>query len=391
MKHLSVVLKIVERCNINCTYCYMFNMDDQSYLKRPKYISIDTVKSVASFLRNGAIDLELDKVTLEFHGGEPLMLRRETFEEICNIFTDALHDLVDISFVMQTNAMLINDKWVELFVKHDIGIGISLDGTKEYHDKYRLDHNGRGTYDRVVKKVKFLQDSDLMTNAGYRVSTLSVVQPEFDAKVIYRHFVDDLKIYNFDFLLPFFTYNHKLPYPVEIYGKFLVDLFFEWTKDDNPEVSIRFIDSLFNIYNGQPSLIYGVGPNNMIKNQDILPLINISSNGDLSPTDELRVIEDLEYYSSANVDTISLRDFLKAKVFAEINKAQQILPKSCQECCWQKICGGGAIVNRFDKANNFNNPSVFCNGLKLLYKELANYLISNGFSIDDVSSRLSLN
>jgi len=225
----------------------------------------------------------------------------------------------------------------------------------------------------------------------YRVSTLSVVQPEFDAKVIYRHFVDDLKIYNFDFLLPFLTHNHKLPYPVEMYGKFLVDLFSEWTKDDNPEVSIRFIDSLFNIYNGQPSLIYGVGPNTMIKDQDILPLINISSNGDLSPTDELRVIEDLEYYSSANVETISLRDFLKAKVFVEINKAQQILPEACQECCWQKICGGGAIVNRFDRANSFNNPSVFCNGLQLLYKELANYLISNGLSIDDVSSRLSLN
>ena len=389
MKHLSVVLKIVERCNINCTYCYMFNMDDQTYMNRPKYITIDTIKSVANFLKNGALELELDKITLEFHGGEPLMLRIQTFDEMCSIFTAELKELVDLTLILQTNAMLINDSWVQAFIKHDVGFGISLDGPKEYHDKYRLDHQGKGTYDRVVKKIRFLQENNSLKKSGYKVSTLSVVQPEFDPKVIYRHFVDELKIQHFDFLLPFYTHNHVIPYPIEMYGKFLVGLFDEWTKDDNPEVSIRFIDSLFSLYNGRPSLIYGVGPG--ATNNDVLPLINISSNGDLSPTDELRVTNQSLYYTDANVNTTTLKEFLNTNMFTAIKDGQQNLPTICQECCWQKICGGGAIVNRFNKTNFFQNPSVFCNGLQLLYKQFVSYLISNGFSVDEISNKLSLN
>lgn len=41
MQSAGVILKTVERCNINCTYCYYFNSKDQSYLNRKPYISIN--------------------------------------------------------------------------------------------------------------------------------------------------------------------------------------------------------------------------------------------------------------------------------------------------------------------------------------------------------------
>ena len=56
-KEISCVYKIVERCNINCTYCYFFYGGDESYKEHPPYASFDVTQAFADFLRQGCIDL----------------------------------------------------------------------------------------------------------------------------------------------------------------------------------------------------------------------------------------------------------------------------------------------------------------------------------------------
>ena len=44
----TLVVKIASRCNLNCTYCYMYNKGDTTYLKQPKVISNDIIDSLIS-------------------------------------------------------------------------------------------------------------------------------------------------------------------------------------------------------------------------------------------------------------------------------------------------------------------------------------------------------
>jgi uncharacterized protein len=140
MSSLNIVLKTVERCNLNCSYCYFFNGLDQTYLKRPKFIKKETIDYLAKFLKEGSDSLEIKKIDIILHGGEPLMQPKEDFIYLIEKLKSALSDL-DLSFVVQTNGTLITKKWIELLNKYKVGVGVSIDGPPEYHDKYRIDRN----------------------------------------------------------------------------------------------------------------------------------------------------------------------------------------------------------------------------------------------------------
>ncbi len=383
-RNLGVVLKTVERCNIDCSYCYMFNMGDNTYLKRPVYISKQMIKATAQFLKEGCAAEKIDHLVLEYHGGEPLMQGKDEFDEMCSYFQSELQDAVEVEMVMQTNGMLLDDDWLKLARKYHIGFGMSLDGPKEYHDKYRIDKRGKGTYDKVIEKLKYAQNSPIMKGFPHKIGILAVLNPKFDARKIYRHFVDDLNLSFFDFLGPFNTYEHEVDFSAEEYGNFLCDLFDEWVKDNNPNIQIRFFRSILNNFFGKNSLIYGVGPVNPLD----LPLISIATDGELTPTDELRAIGDEFIYSNTNILNTTLSDFLKKDIFKKISDAQLNLPSKCQQCCWQNVCGGGAIVNRYSKSQNFNNPSRYCEGLQMLYRRMMYYLTENGQTLEDIAKSL---
>lgn len=385
-KHLGVVLKTVERCNIDCTYCYMFNMGDETYLKRPIYISKKTIVAVANFLKEACPALEIDHLVLELHGGEPLMQNKQEFDEMCAYFQAELGKIVDFEIVMQTNAMLLDDDWLRLARKYHIGFGTSIDGLKEYHDKYRIDKRKKGTYDRVVEKLKYAQNSEIMKGFPHKIGVLCVINPHFDARKIYRHFVDDLNLTYFDFLTPYCTYHHKLDYTAEDYGRFLCDLFDEWTSDNNPKIEIRFFRSILNNFFGKNSLIYGVGP----ANKNDIPLISVATNGELTPTDEMRAINRNIIYTGKTVFNTTLKEFFQEDIFKKISYAQTHLPEPCEDCCWHSVCAGGAIVNRYHELNDFNNPSIFCEGLKMLYRKIAIYLLNNDYNEHDLVNLLHI-
>lgn len=88
INRLEVVLKTVERCNINCSYCYFFNDKDKSFLKHPKYITIEMVEKISDFLLSGVEDLKVENLVIIFHGGEPLLQKKKDFDLMCKIFRD---------------------------------------------------------------------------------------------------------------------------------------------------------------------------------------------------------------------------------------------------------------------------------------------------------------
>lgn len=64
MKHITVLLKPTEECNIRCKYCYHA---DTKYTKGR--MSIEMFEEIIE-----KISRSYDHITLTFHGGEPLLM-----------------------------------------------------------------------------------------------------------------------------------------------------------------------------------------------------------------------------------------------------------------------------------------------------------------------------
>ena len=66
---------------------------------------------------------------------------------------------------IQTNGTLIDDEWAAFFKEHDVLVGLSIDGPRELHDAYRVDKGGKGSFDRVMSGLGFLQKHGVDWNA----------------------------------------------------------------------------------------------------------------------------------------------------------------------------------------------------------------------------------
>lgn len=148
---IEVIVKVAERCNLVCSYCYYFFAGDLTYKTRPGRMSRQVIDGLAKFLAEGATTTGIPSIKLVFHGGEPLLLRKADFEYACEAFRREVSPVTRLSLTVQTNGVLIDDEWVEIFRRHGVSVGISLDGNQDVNDRYRVDRLGRGTHSRVVE------------------------------------------------------------------------------------------------------------------------------------------------------------------------------------------------------------------------------------------------
>ncbi|MDE9437715.1 radical SAM protein [Xenorhabdus bovienii] len=138
IKHLEIILKVSERCNINCTYCYVFNLGNEISINSKPIISYDTIKDLRTFFEQASQEYDIETIQVDFHGGEPLMMGKEKFENACNEFISGSYNKTKLNLACQTNAILIDNEWIDIFSKYNVSVGISIDGPKHINDKHRL-------------------------------------------------------------------------------------------------------------------------------------------------------------------------------------------------------------------------------------------------------------
>lgn len=81
---------------------------------------------------------------------------------------------------------------------------------------------------------------------------------------------------------------------------------------------------------------------------------------------------------------------MKRGFFKELSHASENPPESCLSCCWYNICGGGSLINRFSNANRFDNPSVYCAGLKMFFSTLLQYLLKSDMTVERIKTVLKI-
>ncbi|QUI72446.1 radical SAM protein [Pseudoalteromonas sp. M8] len=387
VESIELVLKVTERCNIACKYCYYFFGGDESPLSRKPIFSSAKMHELVSFLER-SIEFGLKRVRVVLHGGEPLLIKKEYLNGLLATMTDALSGKIELSFTIQTNATLIDDEWIDIFVKYKVFVGVSIDGPEEYNDLYRIDFSGKGTHSRVLQGIKLLfaaHEKGLMPKPGM----IAVVNPSFSAKRIYNHLTKELNFDSLHFLLPDDTHDTFNESEQSKFTSFLLELIECWASDTDKSKTIRFVNEALD------KLKQSVFQRNIIGNYNKVRrhILTIDSDGSIGPEDTLRSIAPHLFETGLNISDSSSYDVATNPTMITALEKLVDIPKHCKGCDWETICAGGSLKNRFSSKDSelFDRPSVYCDTLKEVYTTLAAYLISSGFSEEKLIYNISGN
>ena len=345
----GLVVKIAQRCNLNCSYCYMYQHADQSWRQRPPFMSEETFGHLLTRIEEYCDRRPGREMYISFHGGEPMLIGPRQFDRLAGMAVEKLKDRVSLG--MQTNGTLVNDEWIEVLKRHDLRVGVSLDGPPEIHDLSRFDHAGRGSYSEVVQGLRKLQENRVFS------SVLTVINPGQSGLEIYRH-IRSLGVRNMNFLLPDVTHDsRRLFYPdfgATPISDYLIPIFDAWFDEDDPNVVIRLFNAIITALMGSSPNFEGIG--NHCENYLV-----IDTDGNIQANDALKVCDAGISESGLNVARHGFDDLhLGLPLVNRLVHEGLSLSAQCQACAERDVCGGGAVSTRYAKAKGFDNPSVWC-------------------------------
>jgi len=145
----AVYFNPTERCNLNCSYCYIPQEMRSGGSQMPRERLLDSLQRLKDYFRRAPPAGTIPQII--FHGAEPLLARDAVFEGI-----DAFRH--DFRFGVQTNATLLDDSAVEFLGERNVSIGISLDAPRrEVADRTRKDWSGQGVHGKVLEAMDRLR------------------------------------------------------------------------------------------------------------------------------------------------------------------------------------------------------------------------------------------
>jgi uncharacterized protein len=379
---LQIILKVTEVCNIACRYCYFFFGGDETYKDNPAHISVETIDGLCRLLEEGTAKYRLKDILLIIHGGEPLMLKRERMAYLFARARQATRG-AQLRISIQTNAMLIDDDWVDLIAEHQAYVGVSLDGPPEINDIDRIDKKGQGTYQRTLEGIHKLQQA---AQAGRirHPGMLCVVSPSGPIERIYRHFVHELGFRNIDFLLPIVDHDDSKEGDANALAQRMIRLLELYSAETVEGVKIRFFDKAIKSLTLAPDF-YSTR-SRLEAQRDIVFVV--SSAGEIGPDDTLRVNHPSLMTVGLNVKEASLTDIVLSPQLNSLLDEAFRLPVACEACDFARVCGGGELYHRYSAARGFEDKSVHCRTLYAVHERLCEILMLAGHDSSVLEKRL---
>lgn len=380
---LELILKVSERCNLACDYCYFFFGGDDAYEKHPALISTDNVTELAAFLRRTTLASQFDFVQIDFHGGEPLLMPKKRFRDLCKSLQEALPSSTRLIFGMQTNGVLIDEEWLNIFEDFNIQVGVSLDGPEEVNDKHRVDKKGQGSHGDAVRGLMLLQEG--YDEGRFPLPTvLCVASGPLSLYQLHHYFTEELGVRALDLLLPDYTHetvptNYKdhlmkdlEAFVTAVLGAHKNGYYCRVVDQARRSLSRRFHSPRLDQFNAYKRVI-----------------LTVSSGGEIGPPDVLRIC-DPDYFSTPlHLSEASFIDVVE-QFHAPFWDAQFNLPESCSDCCWRNVCRGGDIVHRYSKDAGHRNASIYCDFLQAFYGAIAAQLLEGDLEFYELVASLGI-
>ena len=369
-------------CDIKCDYCFYLE-------KRALFGSTEQYRMSEEVLRAYIAQYIEAQPTpvVEFvwHGGEPTLLGVDFFRRVVEL-QQPYRDRKQIRNTLQTNGLHLDDEWCAFFKANDFFIGISLDGPQDIHDRYRKDRHGAGTFERVMRGVRLLQQHQVEFNVLACVGRETAGRP----LEVYRFFRDaGIKFIQFTPIVERLpdrpTQESGLwlatpatldrpeantavtPWTVEPerYGDFLIAIYEEWVRHDVGKMFVMNFEWALNAWlgNGSPVCIFA---------RQCGRAVALEHDGSVFACDHYVYPE----YRLGNVLDGNLGRMVEQSLAAGFGPhKEQSLPRWCRECDVLEACWGGCPKHRFATSPD-GEPGLhyLCAGYKKFFRHIRKYL-----------------
>jgi uncharacterized protein len=346
-------------CNLDCRYCFYLEKE-RLYPGSSGWAMRDEV--LETFVRDYIAAQDVSVVTFAWQGGEPTLLGLDFFRRAVELQARYAGGK-RIDNALQTNGILIDDAWAAFFAEQAFLVGLSIDGPRELHDRYRVDRGGAPTFDRVMRGI------DALKRQGAAFNTLTVVHRE-NARA-------PLDVYRFlkeagSRFLQFIPVVERLdtrplaagasppdrpaagPHLAEPglagdgrlsawsvdpadWGGFLCAIFDEWVRHDVGRVFVQLFDvALESWYRGEASLC--------IFSETCGRALAVEHNGDLYSCDHYV----FPGFRLGNITDTPMGDLVASSAQQRFGDAKRDrLPAFCRACEVRFACHGECPKNRF--------------------------------------------
>lgn len=355
------VLKVHSRCDLACDHCYVYEHADQGWRRQPKAMAPRTALAAADRIATHAAAHRLPAVTIVLHGGEPLLLGPQRLDELVTILRRRIDPVTRLDLRMQSNGVRLSAAYCDLLVKHDIRMGVSLDGDAIANDRHRKFANGASSHAKVLDGLALLRRREYRDQYAGILCTVDVAN---DPAAVYAALRAEAPP-RLDLLLPHATWEQPPPRPGPggtPYADWLLAVHELWTADGRP-MPIRMFDSIRSTGAGGPSGNEWLG-------LDRADLLVVETDGTWEQVDSLKTAFDgaagtgRDVFTHAVDDVAGLPDVTRRQIGLDALAAQ------CRACPVVRQCGGGLFAHRYRAANGFDNPSAYCADLKELIVSL---------------------
>lgn len=362
---MIAVLKPTYLCNLRCTYCYL---PESQKVKLHRW-SLSFAKKVIDNLF-AYINKQQQSLTIIWHGGEPLLWGETNFKSILE-YISQLKDQTEckIRNIIQTNLTLINDTYLEIFSKHDVKVSFSIDGPLHINDKTRLNCDGQGTYNTILRKI------ELCKSHNTKLSCVVVGNKNHigHIKDLYS-WISRLGISNFKFNPIFNNGEHSfdsIGISADEYADMLIELFELWFNDyDSTFSESNLTEICSNIATRRPRACH-------FKSNCQEIVIAISPEGEVCPCG--RFCEDSDKYSYGNLNKSSLDNILQKRDKTPLFNRSYILQNNeCFDCNFWDICHGGCPHDALSSKNDFLKSTFLCPAYKRIFTHVTYRLKESG-------------
>jgi uncharacterized protein len=349
-------------CNLRCEYCF-FLKKEKMYPASDFRMSDEVHEAYIKQLFEAH---QVPQVTVAWQGGEPTLMGLDFFRRSMEFQNKYAKPGTLVENTLQTNGILLDDEWCRFLHENKFLIGLSMDGPKELHDVYRKDKGGHGTFDRVVKAARLLQDHKVEFNLLCTVNSKHADHP-LD---VYRFFRDDLKAQYIQFIpiveringngeTGFQDGNKVTDRSVrpDQWGPFLIGIFDEWVKWDVGRTFVLNFDGALAGWLGRAGTVCIFGPT-------CGEGTALEHNGDLYSCDHFEP----DHYLGNILRTPMIELVASEKQRKFGRDKRDTLPGYCRQCEVVHICNGECPKNRFIEAPD-GEPGLnyLCEGFKAFF------------------------
>lgn len=324
-------------------------------------MSLNTIRQAAQQLCNDGLVGET--LTIVWHAGEPLAMPTSFYEDAIAILHEVIGPLSQISHSIQTNATLINDTWCALFKRHNIRVGVSVDGPAHLHDKNRHTRFGKPTHHLVLRGMKLLRAHDIPFHAIAVITEATLAEADAFFDFFLQHDVQDLSC-NFDEAEGAHPAS-SLAGKEELHAEFLARLL-DRSLSSNGRVRVRELANAYQLIADELPT-YRWRSETWPYNAQVMPfaLITVAWNGNFSTfSPELLGQPSLEF-GDFILGNVNHGSYLAAGQSERFTRMWNSIVQGTQACrlnCFHfNYCGGGAPANKLYENGDFSSEeSLYC-------------------------------